>query len=176
MGTGALATPAKAADLAALGNVDEGYRHHDRIVEPGADLVLPEARLKWYELRRAEATVPAARRREARVFLGEEAGTGGLELGYGLGFVVLHHSDVRTYLIVGAWRDNQELWETLFVREHAADGSFERRRPGVDAPTLCVWELAPVWHEREAWVRYLRSARDEAAKRAYLEDRLTGTV
>jgi len=22
-------------------------------------------------------------------------------------------------------------------------------------PTLCVWELVPVWHEQQAWVRFL---------------------
>ena len=32
--------------------------------------------------------------------------------------------------------------------------------------TYCVWELGPIWHERHAWVRYLLSQRNEAAKRA----------
>ncbi len=37
-------------------------------------------------------------------------------------------------------------------------------------PTFCVWELAPVWHEQQAWVRFLKSARDEAAAQAWLGD------
>jgi len=42
--------------------------------------------------------------------------------------------------------------------------------------TFCVWELGVVWHERHAWVRFLSSNRDEAAKRAYLNDRFSGLV
>lgn len=165
-----------ATNLAALGNVDPGYRHHERRVEPGMALAMPGAILKWYEVQRVETAVPATTRNQARAFLAQQASAGRLELGNGLGFVVLHVSDARSYLIVGAWRDNQELWETLFVRDHAGEGAFVRRQSGVDAPTLCVWELAPVWHEREAWVRYLRSDRDEAAKQGYLSDRFAGSV
>ena len=40
-------------DLTELGNVPAAYRHHDRVVAPGEDLVLPGARLKWYDLHRA---------------------------------------------------------------------------------------------------------------------------
>jgi hypothetical protein len=43
-------------------------------------------------------------------------------------------------------------------------------RDGVNLPTLCVWELAPVLREKEAWVRFLRSPRDEAAGRSWLAD------
>ena len=42
--------------------------------------------------------------------------------------------------------------------------------------TFCVWELGPVWHERHAWVRFLSSPRDNAAKLAYINDRFEGQV
>ena len=42
--------------------------------------------------------------------------------------------------------------------------------------TICVWELGPIWHERNAWVRFLSSKRDEEAKLAYLNDRFSGMV
>jgi hypothetical protein len=42
--------------------------------------------------------------------------------------------------------------------------------------TFCVWELGAVWHERQAWVRFLSSQRDEAAKLAYINDRFSGLV
>jgi hypothetical protein len=167
------------AELAALGSIPVAYRHHRRVVAPGAPLALPGALLKWYELHREGVAVPEALRRAAREHLRAQAEAGALDVGYGLGFVVLHSSATHAYLIVGAWQNNQELWETLYIRELVGDESiqgFHRARPGWDAPTLCVWELAPVWHEREAWVRYLCSARDEAAKRAYLADHLAGQV
>lgn len=130
----------------------------------------------WSTPRHCGAGWRAGFGRRARAWLADEAATGALGLGYGLGFVVLPASDPLSYLIVGVWRDHQELWETLYVRDPARGPGFERVQPGEDAPTLCVWELAPVWHEREAWVRYLRSARDAPAKRAYLADRLAGPV
>ena len=42
--------------------------------------------------------------------------------------------------------------------------------------TFCVWELAPVWHERHAWTRFLASHRNEEAKLAYINDRFSGLV
>jgi hypothetical protein len=39
-----------------------------------------------------------------------------------------------------------------------------------------VWELGAVCHEREAWTHYLLSARDKAAKDAYLHDSYSGVV
>jgi hypothetical protein len=33
-----------------------------------------------------------------------------------------------------------------------------------------------VWHEQKAWVRYLESARDEAAAERWLRDLYTGTA
>ena len=47
-------------------------------------------------------------------------------------------------------------------------------RDGAHKPTLCVWELVPVWHEQGAWVRFLASPRDETAARAWLADRFAG--
>jgi hypothetical protein len=161
-------------DLTALGNVPAAYRHHERVVEPGKLLALPGAVLKWYGLHRADRPAPPAFIQAARDYLAREAVAGRLELGYGLGFAILHYSDPLAYLIVGAWRDHQELWETLFIRDLTRAGDFQYAVPGVSAPTLCVWELAPVWHEREAWTRYLYSSRDTAAKHAYLADQLRG--
>ena len=35
---------------------------------------------------------------------------------------------------------------------------------------------AAVWHERNAWDRFLDSARDDAALQAYLDDSFSGTA
>ncbi|MBA2276845.1 MAG: hypothetical protein H0W06_03695 [Chloroflexia bacterium] len=166
--------------LVEVGDVPDSYRHHARQLTPGPPHYLAGNRgravLKWYLLAREDDPVPAACLDEARDRVAMEFARGTLLVPYGMGFVVLHHSTPLDYLIVGAWRAHQELWETLYVRD-ARDGSaFQRMRPGENAPTLCVWELAPVWHEREAWVRYLESPRDLAARRAWLDDVLHGQV
>ncbi|HEX3721999.1 MAG TPA: hypothetical protein VHV31_04365 [Nitrolancea sp.] len=163
-------------DLSRLGNVSTSYRHHDRLLTSREPLILPGAFLKWYELRRADEIVPDALTSDARSLVANQVSGGQIDVDYGVGFVVLHYSPPLTYLIVGSWRENQEFWETLYTRDLRTESPFERAEPGTNAPTLCVWELAPVWHERQAWTRYLYSNRDTHAKRTYLTDYLSGAV
>ena len=166
--------------LGRLGDVPATYRHHQRLLTPappqwidGGDAAVV---LKWYRLAREDTPGPAQLCRRARDHVAVEVARGALTFPYGMGFVVLHHSDPLDYLIVGSWRANQELWETLFIQDARVDDAFQRAQPGENAPTLCVWELAPVWHEREVWVRYLESPRDVAARRAWLDDLRHGWV
>jgi hypothetical protein len=49
-------------------------------------------------------------------------------------------------------------------------------RDGEHKGTYCVWELAPVWHEKQAWLRFLSSSRDETAAKEWLNDRFTGVA
>ena len=49
-------------------------------------------------------------------------------------------------------------------------------RDGMHKPTYCVWELAPVWHEKESWERFLVSARDGVAAQAWQRDLYAGAA
>ena len=72
-------------------------------------------------------------------------------------------------------RNNNELWETVFYKDGNAMSEFAPfPREGSHKPTLCVWEMAPVWHEQQAWVRFLNSPRDEAAAQLWLRDQYSG--
>jgi hypothetical protein len=94
----------------------------------------------------------------------------------GLGFVILHRCGEGFYfLIVCTWRGSNEVWQTVFYKDGEAMADFALfPRDGDHKPTLCVWELVPVWHEQGAWVRFLTSPRDEAAAEAWLADRFAG--
>ena len=75
------------------------------------------------------------------------------------------------------WRRTNEIWESVFAKEAEDAGpyrpvTFEQSHRAA----FCVWELAPIWHERNAWTRFLSSPRDEAAKLAYINDRFSGLV
>lgn len=83
------------------------------------------------------------------------------------------------FLLVFSWRNDNELWLANYIKPLTGDGSdggfrAVEERAGASRPMLCVWELAPVWHERQAWDRYLRSPRGPAEKRAWLADRFSG--
>jgi len=159
-------------------HVDPAYRHGPKLVTSQPQLDLKGARLKWYDLARAATPVPDAIRTLARDYLVAEAKAGRLELDDDIGFVVLHRCENDFYfLIVSTWRGNNELWESVYYKQDAGTPGFslfprERRHKG----TYCVWELGPVWHEQQAWVRFLTSPRDTAGQQAYLDDRFAGSV
>src|SRR5262249_42716541 len=113
----------------------------------------------------ARRSLRDARRADALGTLGEH------------GFVILHRCGEDFYfLLVCTWRNENELWETVWAKSDS-DALF---RPwpidGAHRPTFCVWELGAVAHEREAWTRYLLSARDEAARHSYVRDCFGGAV
>ena len=152
--------------------IDEGYRHAAKRVTNGEPLALAGATVKWYEVYPPDRPVPEAIKRLARTYLSQAP----LEDLGGPGFVLLHRCGLDFYfLIVCTWRNSNELWETVFYKDGDAMTEFALfPRDGTHKPALCVWELVPVWHEQQAWVRFLTSSRDEAAAQLWLRDQFAG--
>jgi hypothetical protein len=150
------------------------YEHAFKRVEPGETVTAGGAVLKWYEIAPASSPVPPAIRELARHSLDD----GGLDLAGELGFVILHRCGESFYfLLVSTWRNDNELWETVWAKDGADAATFEPWPIGRGhRPTFCVWELGAVCHEQRAWSRYLRSARDARAKDAYLGEAFAGLV
>jgi hypothetical protein len=169
---------APASNLAAIGNHAADYVHRDKLVEPGEPIRLPGAVLKWYDLARPETPVSPEVRSLARAFLERECIDRTPEIAGGLGFAVLHRCGGDFYfLLVSTWRNENELWESVYAKDNAAQPEFRTFTfTGSHRGTYCVWELGVAWHEQQAWRRYLLSARDDGAKRAYLADLYRGPV
>ena len=164
--------------LASLGNVvPEGYEYREKEITPREGLSLPGAYLKWYDIYLPGLEITQEQFAESREFLVAEAEAGRLKLEGELGFVILHSAGPVLLLMVMTWRNTNEIWESTYVKEAGAEGNY---RPNTfeSGPwgTYCVWELGAVWHERNAWVRFIQSKRDEEAKREYLNDRFSGRV
>lgn len=158
--------------------LDAGTSVFSKEIRPGPLLVLPDAVLKWYDVAPAGVDVDALAI-TARAFLATESAARHLVLEDSLGFVELHHCSTIAFLIVSTWKRNNELWTTTYWIGLGQEVPIMRRVTESVAghrPSLCIWELVPVWHERSAWIRYIRSARDDAAKRAYLADTFIGTT
>jgi hypothetical protein len=160
-----------AAILAKDLGVKENYEHAPKRVIPGESLETNGAVLKWYALHPQDRQVPDEIDRLARSFLARQT----LEA-KGLGFVILHRCGEDFYfLIVNTWRGSNEVWETVFYKDGEAMADFALwPRDGMHKPTYCVWELTPVWHEKESWERFLMSARDESAAQAWQQDVYAG--
>ncbi len=156
--------------LTADSGIEPGYRHGPKRVTPGEPVETHGALLKWYALHTDEQPVPEEVTRLARTRLATAplAATG-------LGFVVLHRCGQSFYfLIVCTWRNSNEVWQTVFYKDASLAAFAPFPREGEHKPMLCVWELVPVWHEQQAWRRFLASARDEPAALAWLADRYAG--
>ena len=156
----------------------EAYVHVAKLARPESRLTLGETALKWYDIAPADAPVPLAIRALARRNLRDAARVGELGISGELGFVILHRCGESFYfLLVSTWRNDNELWETVWAKNGEADHAF---RPcqveGTHRPTFCVWELGAVCHEREAWSRFLLSARGPAERETYLRDGFAGAV
>lgn len=151
--------------------IDPKYRHMPKRVVPGPALEAPGATFKWYAVEAPDLPVPDAITGLARAYLTNNA----LEA-RGLGFVILHRCGKEFYfLLVSTWRGNNEAWETVFYKDGDAMTDFALfPREGMHKPTFCVWELAAVWHEKQAWERFLTSARDTAAAEVWLDDLYAG--
>jgi hypothetical protein len=159
-------------------SVARDYRHAEKLSQSEPSLALGDTVLKWYDVAPDDAPVPLAIRAVARRSLRDACRAGELGALGDMGFVILHRCGEDFYfLLVCTWRNENELWETVWAKNGDGDVLF---RPwptdGVHRPTFCVWELGAVGHEREAWTRYLLSARDGAARHAYLRDCFDGAV
>ncbi|MGH7459507.1 MAG: hypothetical protein ACREMA_00585 [Longimicrobiales bacterium] len=170
-----LLTSRQPSRLAQIVSEDSGvaavYRHYDKQSTPGDAVETDGAVLKWYDLHAPDSAVPAAINALAREHLAA------VQLdARGLGFVILHRCGRDFYfLIVSTWRGSNELWQTVFYKDGDAMADFALfSRENDHKPTFCVWELVPVWHEQQAWRRFLTSARDEAAAQLWLRDLYSG--
>jgi hypothetical protein len=159
--------------LGADSGVDAPYRHVSKRVTPGEPLELAGTVLKWYVINPEDRPIPEDLTRLARRYLA----TTQLEA-RGPGFVLLHRCGADFYfLLVSTWRNSNELWETVYYKNGESMPDFELfPRDGEHKPNWCVWELVPVWHEQQAWVRFLKSTRDDSAVQVWLSDRFAGTA
>jgi hypothetical protein len=158
--------------------VSTEYLHASKTIEPAPTIVLGDTVLKWYDIALWEEPVPPDLRVLARGTLRAAAESGAFDLDDDLGFVILHRCGESFYfLIVTTWRNENELWQTVWAKTGDDEHAF---RPwpieGTHRPTFCVWELGAVWHEQQAWSRFLRSDRGQGARDAYLRDTFAGEV
>jgi len=167
--------PQLTLSLDELAEYPADWTHRDKRIYPGENLVVPGACLKWYDIRRADQDATPAVSAEAREFLAAEAAAGRLEFRGELGFVLLHRDGEKYFMLVCVWRDKNEMWQGLFYQGESGFLPYPAK-PGLLRPTQCVVELDATSHERRGWSRYLRSARDTAAKQAYLDDVCTGEL
>ncbi len=155
------------------------YRHRPKLALPRENLVLPGVNLKWYDLVPEGFGISDALGRESRERVRADVLAKRIDFGSTMGFVILHIAGAASnvgMLIVNTWRNCNEIWETVYLKDLPKNGPYRVYERTGHLPTYCVWELGIVWHERNAFTRFLTSARDAAAVSAYFADRFSGTL
>ena len=158
-------------------SVGAAYVHREKFIKPGEALSLPGRRLKWYGIGAAGLAVPPMITDMARSFLTRSEREGRLDQLGVFGFVILHRCGEHFYFLIAcSWRGDNEIWQTVYAKDRDDQDFRDFPRPGPHLPTYCVWELGAVCHEQRAWLRFLRSERDETALETWLADQYEGAV
>jgi hypothetical protein len=160
-----------------LDGVVEGYRHYQKRISPSLDFETPAIHLKWYDIAFTTAPISPELSAEARGFLLAEIDSRRFAAGDELGFVILHDCGDVVFLLVSTWRNSNELWETVYLKQADNGGGFEPlHHADQHKPVFCVWEMGAVAHEAQAWSRYLASERDHDARETYFFDMYAGVI
>ena len=94
------------------------------------------------------------------------------ETRYAVGFLGVHDGRGENFVFVDWWEHENELHHHVFFSPSAEPAGL---RPAVDGdPIACVWDLAVVAHERDAWVRHVLASEAGPDFDAYLADQLSG--
>ena len=153
-------------------DVAANYVHWDKLASPREGIVAGDSQLKWSNIAPVDAPVPKEIEKLARDYLKDVRVVGDL------GFAILHRCGEAFYfLLVSTWRNDNELWESVYAKANASEPDFkpfavETSHRG----TFCVWELGVVWHEQQAWKRFLTSKRATEDVTRYLNDCFEGSV
>ena len=108
--------------------------------------------------------VTASVRAAVRGVLHEHAGG---PRSHGLGYCIAHVGEEAVWLLVDWWISGGIVCQRMLSAPLAQPETFTP----VSAPALaCVWELAVVGHERDAWVRHMLTRRPDPE--GYLQDAL----
>ena len=93
---------------------------------------------------------------------------------YGVGFIGIHDGRGENQVFLDRWVGENELLHDYVVSR--PDTPRELRAAPVDHNSVCVWDLAVQWFEREAWVECVLKRPERPDVEEYLARRLQGRV
>ncbi len=141
------------------------------------------ATLKTYAITRdgappAPALLAAARRLADRWLLEPvpRCAAGGVDWSacreHGLGTLITHTGRDAHFVLLDCWVGENMLRHHAWAAPLGDVSRFESLAPtGV---TMCVWEMAVLQHERDAWLRHMLTATGDTDPAGYLADVMAG--
>lgn len=93
---------------------------------------------------------------------------------YRMATLILHEGREGCFAIVSWWVDENML--QLHVYQSLYNGDEEFRLISDQGLVSCVWEMAILWHERNAWVTHVLQKADSPDFDGYMSDVLNGKI
>jgi len=130
------------------------YRHsyERRRVASRPEFALQELRVKPYELYLGDADTCTLSVREWRSLVGAVLASDRSPGDGPAGFAIAHYARDGNYLLVSSWYQCNMLKHSVRAMRHE-DGAWSLSPLAQPTIAACVWELAIVAFERDAWVR-----------------------
>ncbi len=92
---------------------------------------------------------------------------------YGVGFLIIHQGQMRNWLLLDWWYEEDILKQKLFSSPLDTPNQIEPAEPDLLA---CVWELAVHGFERQAWLQTVLQNPTGPDLAAYLGQQFNGDV
>lgn len=151
--------------------VSAAYKHYGKVVRGHGVIDPAMGRLKWYDINRSDKPFKHSISDLARSFVSRKLASDDGPSAQELGFVFLHRCGENFYFLgLCTWRGNNELWKTIyFLKPNSMEDFALHPQDAQHKDTFCVWELAVVNHEMQAWTTYLLSGRTDQDADTYLK-------
>ena len=95
----------------------------------------------------------------------------------GAGFVIFHQGTTGDYVVLCWWDNENELPTRVFVRNGAGGGAGEIQwRLACPHESFCVWDLAIMWFEREAYIASVLAGADNGLEKYLSHVKVDGVV
>jgi hypothetical protein len=143
-----------------------------KYAQPKGIFPVGKTKFKWYDLASDPAEISQQDIDNAQKCIGNaEENFKNMD---DLGFVIMHRCGKNYLLLVCTWRNENELWESVY---YDGSGKFEIwDRNKTHLPTYCVWEMGIVYYESQSWKKYLGTGRKDKDKETYLNHFFEGEV
>lgn len=95
----------------------------------------------------------------------------GLET-YNIATLILHEGKEGCFAVINWWLDENMLQNFVYLSENGKDYKLF----SANGITTCVWEMAVLWHERNAWVKHVLLKNENPDFIAYLNEQLNENI
>ncbi len=93
---------------------------------------------------------------------------------YDIAILMVHEVKEGVMGVLSRWVDENMLQTHVYLQDYAISDKFNLfSHNGINT---CVWEIAVLWHERNAWVKHILMQSNKPAWKAYLQDQLRSQV